>query len=61
MDYYANQVGEFINQLLRDVGVPSWTGESQTYGYVAIVIFGLIFLGIIVSYLPIVKKYKKTG
>jgi len=61
MDYYANQVGDFINKFLRDMGKPSWTGESQTYGYVAIVIFGLIFLGIIVSYLPIVKKYKKTG
>jgi hypothetical protein len=58
MDRYANQAGEFINQFLRDVGKPAWTGDIQTYGYIAIVIFGLIFLGIIVSYLPIVKKYK---
>jgi preprotein translocase subunit SecE len=61
MDHYANQAGDFINQFLRDVGKVSWMGESQTYGYIAIVIFGLIFLGIIVSYLPIFKKYKKTG
>ena len=58
MDRYANQAGDLINQFLRDVGKPAWTGESHTYGYIAIVIFGLIFLGIIVSYLPIVKKYK---
>jgi len=61
MDYYVNRVGEFINQFLRDARVPSWTGESRTYGYVAIVALGLIILGIILSYIPSGNKSKNSG